>query len=425
MPNRFAYRQMALVPTAGVNVAIATRRLVAGTVVVDTGRGFRVNPSGLLARSVLEREDVLALAPHHERSECRHDMLAEHDVAVGGGRGVGVYIDMFTQIPLDQVGHRGRRTIRLPRLAGPEPRDESGSLLEDDIAMSAAMAEMAPVRVGDLEVARVEEMIWTVSPRYLYAGIENERFEPYRDWLQPHFSAEDFKWRLSIHTFVVRSPHHTIIVDTCVGNDRNRSLPVWNRMRTDYPERLAAAGVVPEEVDYVFCTHMHVDHVGWNTRLDSGRFVPTFPNAKYLFHRTEWEHWKETEEEIQAEVVKDSLLPIVDAGLAEMVEDGHVIEDGVRLLPTPGHTPGHCSLVLGEKEDGDAVITGDLIHHPFLVAEPDWPSRVCWDPEMAVRTRRAFVERYADTATRVLGTHFAPPTAVHIESGPAGCRVTF
>ena len=293
--------------------------------------------------------------------------------------------------------------------------------------MSAPLTDMAPIRFGDLEVARVEEMIWTVSPRYLYAGVQDEHFEPYRDWLVPHFSTEDFKWRLSIHTFVVRTPHHTIVVDTCVGNDRNRSLPIWNRMRTDFPDRLAAAGVVPEEVDYVFCTHMHVDHVGWNTRLDNGRFVPTFPNAKYLFHRTEWEHWKETEEEIQAEVVKDSLLPIVDAGLAVMVESDHVIEDGVRLLSTPGHTPGHCSLLLGERGRGDAVITGDLLHHPFLIAEPDWPSRVCWDPEMAVRTRREFVERYADTPTRVLGTHFAPPTAVRIESGGPGgaCRVTF
>ena len=225
---------------------------------------------------------------------------------------------------------------------------------------------------------------------------------------------------------MVRTPHHTIVVDTCVGNDRKRSLPIWDHMRTDYPERLAAAGVRPEEVDYVFCTHMHVDHVGWNTRLENGRFVPTFPNAKYLFHRTEWEHWKATEEEIQAEVVKDSLLPIVDAGLAEMVENDHVIEDGVRLLPTPGHTPGHCGLVLGTKEEGDAVVTGDLIHHPFLVAEPDWPSRVCWDPEMAVRTRRAFVERYADTSTTgCSGRTSRPPTAVRIESGPGGCRVTF
>ena len=299
--------------------------------------------------------------------------------------------------------------------------------------MNTPPKEMAPVRIGGLEVVRVEEMIWTVSPRYLYAGLPNEAFEPYRDWLVPCFSTEDFKWRLSIHTFVVRTAHHTILVDTCVGNDRKRSVPAWDHMRTDYPARLAAAGVAPEEVDYVFCTHMHVDHVGWNTRLDNGRFVPTFPNAKYLFHRTEWEHWKRTEEEIQAEVVKDSLLPIVDAGLARMVESDHVIEDGVRLHLTPGHTPGHCSVLLGEgggggKEGGaDAVITGDLIHHPFQVAQPDWASRVCWDPQMAARTRRAFVERYADTATRVLGTHFAPPTAVRIESGgPRGtCRVAF
>ncbi len=286
------------------------------------------------------------------------------------------------------------------------------------------MRQMEPVRLGGgIEVVRVEEMIWTVSPRYLYAGLPDEAFEPYRDWLVPHFSTEDLKWRLSIHTFVVRTPHHTIVVDTCVGNDRKRSVPLWDHMRSDYPQRLAAAGVVPEEVDYVFCTHMHVDHVGWNTRLENGRFVPTFPNARYLFHRAEWEHWKETEEEHQAEVVKDSLLPVVDAGLAEMVESGHVIEDGVRLCLTPGHTPGHCSVLLG---DGNAVITGDLMHHPFQVAEPGWASRVCWDPEMAARTRREFVERYADTGTRVLGTHFAPPTAVRIESAPGGgCRVAF
>ena len=305
--------------------------------------------------------------------------------------------------------------------------------------MNAVMTEMAPVRFGDVEVARIEEMIWTVSPRYLYAGLPNEAFEPYRDWLTPHFSTEDFKWRLSIHTFVVRTRHHTILVDTCVGNDRQRSVPAWNHMRTDYPERLAAAGVAPEEVDFVFCTHMHVDHVGWNTRLDNGRFVPTFPNARYLFHRTEWEHWRQTEEEIQAEVVKDSLLPIVDAGLAEMVESDHVIEDGVRLCLTPGHTPGHCSVLIGAGDAGrraggdgdgdggaDAVITGDLIHHPFLIAEPHWESRVCWDPKMAARTRKEFVERYADTDTVVLGTHFAPPTAVRIEGTAGGsCRVVF
>ena len=146
--------------------------------------------------------------------------------------------------------------------------------------MTAPMKEMAPIRLGNLEVARVEEMIWTVSPRFLCPGIRNAAFEPYRDWLVPHFSTTRYWWRLSIHTFVVRTPHHTILVGTCVGNDRNRSvIPEWHRMHTDYPARLAAAGVVPDDVDYVLCTHLHADHVGWNTRLEDGRFVPTFPNA--------------------------------------------------------------------------------------------------------------------------------------------------
>ena len=291
--------------------------------------------------------------------------------------------------------------------------------------MTVPMKEMAPVRLGNLEVVRVEEMIWTVSPRFLCPGIPNAAYEPYRDWLVPHFSTSRYWWRLSIHTFVVRTPHHTILVDTCIGNDRNRgTIPAWHRMRTDYPARLAAAGVLPEEVDYVLCTHLHADHVGWNTRLEDGRFVPTFPNARYLFHRAEWDYWKDTQEELHAQVVADSLLPVVDAGLADLVAADHVIEDGVRLQHTPGHTAGHCSVLLGGGREG-AIITGDMLHHPFQIAEPHQSSRVCRDPALAARTRIEFVERYADTDTLVLGSHFAPPTAVRIASGPRTCRATF
>jgi len=225
--------------------------------------------------------------------------------------------------------------------------------------------------------------------------------------------------RLSIHTFVIRTRHHTILVDTCIGNEKKRDVPLWNDLRSDYLLRLAAAGVAPEEVDFVLCTHMHVDHVGWNTRLQDGRWVPTFPNAKYLFNRTEWEHWKATEDENAGEVVRDSLLPIVDAGLAEIVEPGHTLCEEIRLEPTPGHTPGHVSIHLGPQTP-DAVITGDMIHHPSQIAEPQWASRVCWDPDLAVRTRRAFLERHADSGTLILGTHFAPPTALYIESGRGG-----
>jgi glyoxylase-like metal-dependent hydrolase (beta-lactamase superfamily II) len=283
---------------------------------------------------------------------------------------------------------------------------------------------MQPMRIGKLDVHRVEEMIWTISPRFLFAGITYNDLEPYRDWLVPHFCAEDLKLRLSIHTFVVRTPHHTILVDTCIGNDRKRDVPLWNNMRTDYLDRLMAASVNPAAVDYVFCTHMHVDHVGWNTRLENGRWVPTFPQAKYLFHRSEWEYWQETRDENQAEVMQDSVLPIIDAGLAMIVEADHVITDGIRLESTPGHTPGHCSVHL-TSAGAEAVITGDMIHHPWQIAEPQRTSRACWNGELAVQTRVEFLRRYADTSTRILGTHFAPPTAVHVVSHGDTFRVRY
>ncbi len=204
---------------------------------------------------------------------------------------------------------------------------------------------MKPVTLGKLEIQRVEEMIWTISPRYLFAGIGYQDLEPYRDWLVPNFCAEDLKLRLSIHTFVVRTPHHTILVDTCIGNDRQREVPLWTNMQNPYLDRLARAGVNPEAVDYVFCTHLHVDHVGWNTHLENGRWVPTFPNARYLFHQREWEHWSASTDEHQKQVMQDSVLPIVEAGLAERVASDHVIVEGLRLEPTPGHTPGHLSLI--------------------------------------------------------------------------------
>ncbi len=283
---------------------------------------------------------------------------------------------------------------------------------------------MQPVSIGNISINRVEEMIWTISPRFLFPDMTYDDLEPYRDWLVPHFCAEDLKLCLSIHTFVVRTPHHTILVDTCIGNDRQRDVPLWTNMQTDYPERLRQAGVNLEEVDFVFCTHMHVDHVGWNTHLKDGKWVPTFPNAKYLFHQTEWEHWKASTEANQAQVMSDSVLPIIDAGLAQMVSSDFAIEDGIRLEPTPGHTPGHCSVHLNANGE-DAIITGDMIHHPWQIAEPHRTSRACTNPAQAVQTRTEFVNQYADTSTLILGTHFAPPTALHIVSRGETLGVAF
>jgi glyoxylase-like metal-dependent hydrolase (beta-lactamase superfamily II) len=166
-------------------------------------------------------------------------------------------------------------------------------------------------------------------------------------------------------------------------------------------------------VDVVICTHLHVDHVGWNTRLADGRWVPTFPRARYLFARREWEHWTSEEEDGTKRILADSVAPVLDAGLAELVEMDHRVADGIWLEPTPGHTPGHVSVRV-HSDGADAVITGDLMHHPVQVAEPAWQSAFDTDPVQARETRRAFCSRYADRPVDVLGTHFHHPTAGRI-----------
>jgi len=171
--------------------------------------------------------------------------------------------------------------------------------------------------------------------------------------------------------------------------------------------------VPPESVDLVVCTHLHVDHVGWNTRLEGGRWVPTFPRARHLFARREWEHWSSENEDDTKRIMADSVTPVLDAGLADLVAMDHRVSDEMWFEPTPGHTPGHVSVRL-RAGGAEAVITGDLMHCPVQVAEPDWCSHFDSDPDQARKTRRAFCERYADTAVAVLGTHFHHPTAGRI-----------
>ncbi|MDP2639283.1 MAG: MBL fold metallo-hydrolase, partial [Betaproteobacteria bacterium] len=158
------------------------------------------------------------------------------------------------------------------------------------------------------------------------------------------------------------------------------------------------------------CTHLHVDHVGWNTRLIEGKWVPTFANARYLFGRREWEHWTSDEAKHRdGDVMGDSVRPIIDAGLAELVDMHHALTPEVRLEPTPGHTPGHVSVRISSRGE-EAVITGDLMHHPLQCAEPDLANNFDVDAAAARRTRRKFLARHANRPVLVLGTHFAPPT---------------
>jgi glyoxylase-like metal-dependent hydrolase (beta-lactamase superfamily II) len=260
-------------------------------------------------------------------------------------------------------------------------------------------------------VSAIVERAGPTRPTWLLPDALPDAVERHRDWLAPHFLDADGRFLQSIHTFVIQAPDLTVLVDTCVGNDKDRGgQRPFHMMRTSFLDDLTAAGVPPESVDVVLCTHLHVDHVGWNTRLDGGRWVPTFPRARYLFARREWEHWSSERRDDTQRVIADSVQPVLDAGLAELVDMEHHVSPELWLEPTPGHTPGHVSVHLKSADD-EAVITGDLMHHPVQMAEPQWASHFDSDPDAARKTRRAFCERYADGPVTVLGTHFHAPTA--------------
>lgn len=279
------------------------------------------------------------------------------------------------------------------------------------VAYGLAMHALA---LGRLRVTTVIERAGPTRPTWLLPDAVPEAVERHRSWLAPHFLDDKGRFLQSIHTFVVQAPGLTMLVDTCVGNDKDRGgRQPFHMMRTSFLEDLRAAGFPPESIDVVVCTHLHVDHVGWNTRLEHGRWVPTFPRARHLFARREWEHWSSERDEDTQRIMADSVKPVLDAGLADLVDMDHRISSEVWFEPTPGHTPGHVSVRL-RSGDGDAVITGDLMHHPVQVAEPEWNSHFDTDIEQGRKTRREFCERYADGSVVVLGTHFHDPTAGRI-----------
>lgn len=262
-------------------------------------------------------------------------------------------------------------------------------------------------QVGDIRITRLQELqapgMSFIVPR---ATADNLADIP---WITP-FLALNGEAMGSVHAFLVEVGDRRIIVDTCIGNDKERRIPAWNKRQGPFLSRLAEAGYPATSFDTVVCTHLHIDHVGWNTRLVDDAWVPTFPNARYLIARPEWEHWSQHQDPWTRIIMSDSVRPIFDAGLADLVEVDHQVHDTVRFEPTPGHTPGHVSIHLSSRGE-EAVITGDLVHHPAQFARPDWGSSADSDAAQADRTRKAFMARYADTPTLILGTHFAGPTA--------------
>ncbi|PPR11433.1 MAG: hypothetical protein CFH41_01017 [Alphaproteobacteria bacterium MarineAlpha11_Bin1] len=285
-------------------------------------------------------------------------------------------------------------------------------------------------KFGEVEITRVIEFeAPLLDPIALFPNADPKTISNHQSWLQPRLQEPTTGLLiLAFHTYIIRTPSHVILVDTCSGNDKERpQKPRYHKKNWPYLENLMAAGIRLEEVDYVLCTHLHVDHVGWNTRLIDGKWVPTFPNANYLFSKNEWEFWREEFKSLEFSedlYQEDSIFPILEAGLSVLVESDHVIDDWVRLSPSPGHTPGHVSVHIG-KETPEAIMTGDLMHHPLQCAEPHWNSCFCVDPAQSAETRRSFLETYSGSPVLVMPAHFPTPGAGRIIAADTNWRFTF
>ncbi len=282
---------------------------------------------------------------------------------------------------------------------------------------------MSRWKIGDVTVTKVLELEATGGSRFLLPQATREAILPIA-WLRPHFADDEGRLRMSIHAFLVETPTRRIVVDTCLGNDKEgRRIPGWNGLNTRFLADLAAAGAPRERIDTVLCTHLHVDHVGWNTMRQDGAWVPTFPNARYLMGRAEYAHWAGPHErEDMRAVFADSVAPVFDAGLVDLVETDHRICEELSLIPTLGHTPGHVSLRI-ESRGERGLITGDFLHHPCQIAHPEWSSTADWDPAEAQRTRERMFAELAGAPVLVLGTHFAGATAGRIARDGAVWRL--
>ena len=263
-------------------------------------------------------------------------------------------------------------------------------------------------KVGNVKITKVVELETIGHTRFILplAGREEIRALP---WLVPHFATDEGRLKMSIHALVVETPTRRIVVDTGLGSDKqDRTIPPWNNRLGLFFDDLTKAGFPPESINTVLCTHLHVDHVGWNTRLVDGKWVPTFARARYLFGMREYAYWRDhSKEPDKAAIFRDSVAPIVEAGQADLVASDTRICEEITLIPTPGHSPGHVSLhIRSAGEEG--LLTGDVAHHPCQMAHLDWSSTADSDAVQSAATRRELFSRFADRPVLVIGGHFDP-----------------
>jgi glyoxylase-like metal-dependent hydrolase (beta-lactamase superfamily II) len=267
-----------------------------------------------------------------------------------------------------------------------------------------------------------------LSPFEVFGDCTQAHLDANRDWLQPRFQdPASGLLSITIQSFLVRQPGLTILVDSCGGNGKERARPHFHRQNRPWLDTLRASGVTPEQIDIVLCTHLHVDHVGWNTRLENGRWVPTFPNARYLIAQREWDYWRSAGPaalQRTGDFITDSVLPIIESGQADMIGDEHAIRSDISVEPAHGHTPGQKMMRLGSGS-GEALLIADLMHHALQVRYPQWSTRFCVDPDQARQTRINFFQENADSGRLVFPCHFPSPTGGRILRDGSGYRFVF
>lgn len=287
---------------------------------------------------------------------------------------------------------------------------------------------MREITVGDVRISSIVERDgpWR-TPEVMFPKYDPEIGGRHLAELPPFvFDPGSGKMVITYRTFVVRTPRHTVLVDTCTGEDKGHPAP-FDFPKQRWLQEFRAQGLSFDAIDYVFCTHLHIDHCGWNTRLVDGRWVPTFPRAKYIFHKREYAAWEAATAQGKnppGEVWRMNCLPVVEAGQALLVDDDFALDDTFTLTPTPGHAPCHCCVNI-RSGAARAVVTGDLVHHVLQCREPAWSTMFDWDPAQAEQSRRSFLGSIADTDTLMLPIHFPAPTAGHVQSDGDRFRYTF